>query len=265
MIWAPNNAPRLLLILKEDLKVGPALSRMIVGALRDHQLIKSGKSDFKPDLHVCRQMHRLGLSPTSKVSDVLTAADKYFPDPWLADTALFYLGVEFDITGQEGLLEFHRQMTAWREKRSDIAAQVRDIRKELLEDLGKDAWEIESESSLHWIGLYLARTDGPLRGSMHSQDRSALWAWIGIGFYGELVSGIQVGGEAEFFTPPVVRQKLRKLKFVSGEESRDPFSNRTSFWQQNTFPQPGKFQLRQRFKQMAERAQCLLRKIEEAR
>ncbi len=170
-IWAPNNASRLLPILKDDLEVGPALSRMIVGALRDHQLVKSGKSDFKPDRHVCQQMHRLGLSPTSKVSDVLAAANKFFPDPWLADTALFYLGVEFGITGIEGLLEFHRQMTAWGKQRSDMAKQVPSLRQELLLDLGKDAWEVEIESSQHWIGLCLARADWPAAGLIDTNLR----------------------------------------------------------------------------------------------
>jgi hypothetical protein len=104
-IWAAN-VDRLLPTLEEDLQVGPAISRMIVGALRDHRLVKLDKSDFKPDLHVCKVMHRLGLAQTSKPADVLAVSQRCFSDPWAVDAALFYLSQELDITDKEGFIKF---------------------------------------------------------------------------------------------------------------------------------------------------------------
>ncbi len=40
-------------------------------------------------------------------------------------------------------------------RKNDLTLRIRcKVRKELLHDLGKDAWQIESESSLHWTEGY---------------------------------------------------------------------------------------------------------------
>jgi hypothetical protein len=108
-------------------------------------------------------MQRLGLSQTSNPSDVLKMAKQYFSDPWLVDSALFYLGAELGVTSIEGFVGFHKRMMAWKKLRPDIARRLLVVLKEIRKDLGDNHWEVDIESSFHWVGLYLVRTNGPLR------------------------------------------------------------------------------------------------------
>jgi len=261
-IWASNNASRLLPILEEDLEVGPALSRMIVGALRDHRLIKLEKTDFKPDRHVCLQMHRLGLAQTSKPADVLTVARKYFSDPWVVDSALFYLSAELGITDCRGFIDFHKRMAVWINWRSHIARQLMTIRPKIHQQLGKDGWLVDIESSPHWSGFYVARRNGTLREAM-SEDGSALWVWIGVGYYREFVSAIELGGKEIFLKSPMLRKQLKDIGFGPGEENRDPFSDQLSFWRQQRISQLGESELPFCFKEMAGTARDLILTIED--
>lgn len=263
LVWAPKNLSNLLLILEQDLRVGPAISRMIIGALRDHRLVSLTRSDFKPDRHVCRQMQWLGLSKTSEPDEVLKVAKKYFDDPWIIDSALFYLGLEFGITDRKEFLHFHKGMKKWLRERCVLARRLPAIRGEIHRLLGEDTWEVHIESSLHWLGLSLARKNGRLYEPMHVRDGSALWAWIGIGFYGDFVLGIELGGEPSFLDFKEMGKLLKKLKFVSDDESRDPFSDRLSLWRQEKFSLSGESHLRSSFNGMARMVTDLVVQIEE--
>jgi hypothetical protein len=64
------------------------------------------------------------------------------------------------------------------------------------------------------------------------EDGSALWVWIGVGFYGDLVSGIQLGGKESFLNSAILRKQLKALHFGPGEENRDPFNDQISYWWQ---------------------------------
>jgi endonuclease III len=92
-IWNGQTINEVLRRLNE-LKVGPQISRMIVGALQDVKILK-GKGDVKVDLHVRRVLGRVlegeGFSPgeTDKVTKI---TGQMHPDnPWLLDSPLFFL------------------------------------------------------------------------------------------------------------------------------------------------------------------------------
>jgi hypothetical protein len=98
------------------------------------------------------------------------------------------------------------------------------------------------------------------------RDGSALWVWVGVGFYGELLSAIQLGGEARFLNSPVLRRKLKGLGFSPGEESRDPFSNQVSFGTQHSLSLQQVIPIKTcitMFKQMASDARDLILIIED--
>jgi endonuclease III len=73
------------------LGLGPQISRMVVGALRDCKQI-TGASDLKADGHVCRV---LGRAVSGEPTDEETAgklARQMHPDPWQLDWPLWNVG-----------------------------------------------------------------------------------------------------------------------------------------------------------------------------
>ncbi len=261
-IWNRSNGRDIMAFLNDDLEVGPALSRMILGALRDHKLVNIGKSDFKPDRHICRLMHILGLAPTAKPEDAIKSANELFADPWAIDNALFYLSTEYEIADTQALLNFHHRMQKWIQLRLDLATAIKAVSQTLLELLGEQTWSVDFHSSPHWLGFYLTRTTGPLSVPMSTDDGSALWAWIGVGFYGDLYSGMEMGGASNYFGSPKVRSRLREFKFGSSEEINDPFSDKVTFWHQTKLESITPSALEGRFHKMAMTMRTLLGTIE---
>jgi len=52
-----------------------------------------------------------------------------------------------------------------------------------------------------------------------------------VGFYGDLASGIQLGGKESFLNSPGLRKNLKALHFTE-DEIRDPYNHQISFWWQ---------------------------------
>jgi hypothetical protein len=95
-IWK-GQAPDVVLTRLTEMRVGPRISPMIVGALCDTDQIQ-GIGDVKADTHVLRVLGRvLRGSPftTSEVPTVLETTRQMWPDnPWLLDEPLYSLGQE---------------------------------------------------------------------------------------------------------------------------------------------------------------------------
>lgn len=232
IIWTAAQSPPLLSRLNDNLRVGPGLSRMIIGALRDHQLINLRRSDYKPDIHVRAFMHDLGLSPTTKTADVLEAAS-LFQDPWVADTAIYHLRAELGLRTEAEFDHYYEQMSEWQRTRSQFQNRLFGAKSALSAKLDSTAWELLSDHSSHWVGFDLVRQNGPLASVMQQDDPCPLWAWIGVGFYGEIVGGTAVGGLVNYFDPPIVREALRECRFSEERVSLSCGSRQTSWWRQD--------------------------------
>jgi len=93
-IWKSQSIEATLYRLN-DLKVGEQISRMIVGALIDAQILQ-GKADVKADIHVCRVLGRLLAGreiPADESQIAVDATRRMHPEnPWLLDRPLYRLG-----------------------------------------------------------------------------------------------------------------------------------------------------------------------------
>jgi len=205
-IWQ-SRTKSLLEILESDLRVGPAIARMIVGGLRDHKLVTLTRSDFKPDRHVIRLMKELGLAPRATAQDALNSANHLFRDPWLADTCFYHLGADYGVKTREQFWSIHQAIEDWKRLRDGVRARFVSVLKELIREPKNGKWRVYSDHSPHWAGGYLVKEDGPLAEAMNSDS---LWAWIGIGFDGALSVGLDVGGSGHYFEGAAQRQLSRE-------------------------------------------------------
>ena len=90
-IWQGRDSAEVLFRLL-DLRAGPQISRMIVGALHDCRQIK-GTGDVKADVHVCRVLGRtFSGRPTNEAAAIEQARQLNPPDPWQLDWPLWNIG-----------------------------------------------------------------------------------------------------------------------------------------------------------------------------
>jgi hypothetical protein len=90
-IWQGTDSAGVLFRLL-DLRAGPQISRMIVGALLDCRQIK-GSGDVKADVHVCRVLGRtFSGGPTNEDAAIEQARQLYPADPWKLDWPLWNVG-----------------------------------------------------------------------------------------------------------------------------------------------------------------------------
>jgi hypothetical protein len=197
-LWGKQNVGRLKGILENELAVGPAITRMIIGGLRDHQLIKMETSDLKPDIWVVRLMNAMGLSNTTNPNQVVKDARYWFKkDPWFADTALYHLGTTYGAKTKSDVLKIYRAICQWSKVRTTTEELVRAMLGELKREYG-GVVQFYPDSSLHWVGAAFVEMRGVLREAMY--DDETLWAWVGFGFDGELVSAPTIGGFPKHFS-----------------------------------------------------------------
>lgn len=72
--------------------MGPSLSRMAIGALKDQGFVK-GKWDVKPDVNLKRIVGRLTTGEVLSPQQTLETTRKMAPrDPWRLDRPLFDIG-----------------------------------------------------------------------------------------------------------------------------------------------------------------------------
>lgn len=210
-IWEHCDGSRVRQTFERTLQVGEYITHMIVGALRDHNLITLEASDFKPDTHVCKMMHILGLSSSPNPREVLEAGQRWFRDPWLVDGALWELGKDYEIQSREEFLDIYKAMTTWLRLKDQVSKLVQSVTDRSLRGaLPSNGWNLEFEETHHWAGIYLKRTDGPLAAAMQIPSNCDLWAWVGVGFYKNLVLALDVGGDPKYFSDSVLRI-LRRL------------------------------------------------------
>jgi endonuclease III len=91
MIWDQQD-PALALGRLEEMRVGPQISRMIVGALIDTGQIR-GQGDVKADVHVCRVLGRVFKGRDFSPDEATVAARQMATNPWLLDYPLWRLGM----------------------------------------------------------------------------------------------------------------------------------------------------------------------------
>jgi len=90
-----KSARKVLGILETELKVGPAIARMIVGALIDTGHLQ-GQSDLKPDRHVRRVLGRVYQQSEITARQALTLARQICPNSsWVLDNPLYDIGKRF--------------------------------------------------------------------------------------------------------------------------------------------------------------------------
>lgn len=219
-LWSKKNLGRLGKILEKELAVGPAIARMIIGGLRDHGVIKVDTSDLKPDTNVVRLMNAMGLSHTTKAEQVVADARRWFKeDPWAVDSALYHLGATYGAKTKTDVLRIHRIIRQWLAVRAMAKKRIDSMAPDLKHD-SSGAVHFYPESSLHWVGGYIVEMRGRLRAAMYEEE--TLWAWVGFGFDGTLVSAAAIGGSPEHFSTPV-RTKLKAKGLVEdpmGAEAR---------------------------------------------
>ena len=90
-IWK-SQPPGKVLKRLEDMKFGPKISRMIVGALYDTEQI-AGAGDLAPDIHVCRVLGRVFTGEVVSPDETLDISTKIRPrTSWKLDSPLWRLG-----------------------------------------------------------------------------------------------------------------------------------------------------------------------------
>lgn len=204
-IWEKNEGVEVLRTLEEELQLGPEISRMTLGGLRDHKLVHMTSSPFKADRWVCKSMYALGLSLTTRPNHVAQAGNELFPDPWSVDGALWELGKDYEIKDLSDFERYYGEMATWKQIKPDVQELVRGMIDELSACLGVDnGWTLRYDPTHHWAGIYLVRTEGPLQREMEDIRECELWAWVGVGWYKTLVIAVDVGGQPAYFTDPVL-------------------------------------------------------------
>ncbi len=94
-IWQ-TGGPAEILDRLQKMKVGPQISRMVVGALKDRGQISEGSSDLKADSNVTRVLGRcLQGAPMSALDAQNTARRLYPQDPWQLDRGLYFIGKDY--------------------------------------------------------------------------------------------------------------------------------------------------------------------------
>lgn len=97
LIWQSATRDEVLFRLSE-LRVGPQISQMVVGALRDTGQIERS-ADLKADVHVCRVLGRIVTGSMMTPESATQIARQLNPEaPWLLDRPLFVLGTKSDFS-----------------------------------------------------------------------------------------------------------------------------------------------------------------------
>ena len=90
-IWE-SQPPRVVLRNLEDMRVGPKISRMIIGALHDTKQM-TGVGDLAPDIHIRRVLGRVFTGEIVSPATALEIANKIKPRAsWKLDSPLWLLG-----------------------------------------------------------------------------------------------------------------------------------------------------------------------------
>jgi hypothetical protein len=218
-LWHKENVGRLTSILRDELAVGPQITRMIIGGLRDHELVKMDASDFKADVWVIRLMNAMGLSSSTNANQVVEDGRRWFKNPWFADTALYHLGTTYEAETRSDVLRIYRAICQWRAVRTTTEGLVKSMLGELKREY-EGAIQFHAASSRHWVGADLVEMRGALREAMYEEE--TLWAWVGVGFDGTLVSAPTIGGSPKHFDSDS-RVVLKREGFVedgAGVEAR---------------------------------------------
>jgi hypothetical protein len=261
-IWDPNRSTPLLARLEDEIKVGPNIARMIVGALRDHGLVRLRASDFKADRHVQRLMKAVGLSRSSALRDVMAAARRHFDDPWLADACFYHLGADYGVKTKRQFMAVYRAMKTWVRNRRQLKTKVGGLLKDICGGVDGERWTRYMECSPHWVGGYLVKDQGFLKGPMNNEGDGGFWIWGGIGFDGRLVSTLHAGG-ADVYFPADVRRALRR-DFETGSQDGSSTKQR-EYWMSRplTALQPlREFALREQLKDLVQQSRRMAVSIE---
>lgn len=159
-IWEDHQGAGVLSILENTLGLGPQISRMTLGGLRDHKLVQMNRSPFKADRWVCQVMKALELSATENPLDVERAGDELFADPWSVDGALWELGKDYAIKNLSDFEKVYNAMTSWKRIRGRVQGLTEAIIDDLFAGLDQQGgWTLQYNPTHHWAGIYLTRDE----------------------------------------------------------------------------------------------------------
>jgi hypothetical protein len=159
---------------------------MLVGALRDHDLVK-GTSDFKDDVHVRRGMKKLGLTRSDSSEEVLAAGRELFgQDSWAVDLVLYRLGKE-NLCTKAHIQRIHRERIiekrdqkvrqAWASRKALWGSVIRSAMVATRNTLTDPRWNVKPSHDETSTGFLLSQR----RGLLSSQFREGgLYIWTGL-------------------------------------------------------------------------------------
>ncbi len=166
------------------MRFGPALSRMVVGALLDHGLLK-GDSAFKDDIHVRRGMRLLGLASSKAGRAVLEAGERFFgANSWEVDLAFYRLGEQGYKTRRQIESYYRRRIDdrgdedvrcRWRKQSRGWQNVVNTAIAAIEVQLG-ESWEVIPNHGNDYLGFEIRTTRGLLRDEFM---REYLQVWTG--------------------------------------------------------------------------------------
>jgi hypothetical protein len=200
----------------QTMRFGPALSRMLVGALLDHGLLK-GETAFKDDIYVRRGMRRLGLASSESNLAVLEAGRRFFgKNSWAVDLVLYRLGEQGYRTRRQ-IERYYRQRVLekrdervqqlWKKRRRAWLSIVRRALAEATAKLQAAGWSSISNHGKDFLGFLVSTK----RGALGSEFRNeSLYVWSGVAL-NVPETCIEVWNQVEFdIDGPVARSlKLR--------------------------------------------------------
>jgi hypothetical protein len=168
------------------MRFGPALTRMVVGALVDHGLVK-GDTAFKDDIHVRRGMKALGLSRSQNSRDVLEAGLRFFGrHSWKVDLVLYRLG-ERGYKSRAAIERYYRERlierrddkvrAQWKQQQERLRKIVRAAMANARKRARLSGWRFEVADDGDSIGFLMSRRRG-----IGATDfvRNSLEVWVGL-------------------------------------------------------------------------------------
>lgn len=216
------------------MRFGPALSRMVVGALLDHGLVK-GETAFKDDIHVRRGMRLLRLARTDGSKDVLESGRRFFgANSWKIDLALYRLG-EQGYRTRAGIVKYYldrvvnkrdeKVRQTWLRRRAEwrpIVQASRDLTTNRINDKG---WITAPSSSRGYLGFTLASRRGRIATEFRS-ERLEIWSGV---MANVAEASIEVWHEVGFDMNSSVARSLKVRAWLRGEGYKSSYDDATKW------------------------------------
>ncbi len=248
------------------MRFGPALSRMVVGALRDHGLVK-GETAFKDDIYVRRGMRVLGLASSERSGDVLEAGVRLFgKNSWDVDLVFYRLG-ESGYTTRAQIERYYRERIierrdkkveqGWQLYRRGWLEVIRAASEKAAERIERKGWMIEPSHDRTSLGFLVTRDRGRFAGEF---KKGYLQVWSGVmANVGEAC--IELWNQLDFDIESPLAQSLRFRERLREEGYACSYDD-SDGWERH-YKLLGRFPIRQRPRKVGRRVSNALARASE--